>query len=306
MTKTQLLYHAFDVPHRELEKVELPAGRTCAITGEQISRGVAADDLLTNASSAPHEIFPNDTSAQVSWEAAQCYKYFRGGLTGNLLARNRDWKEHLPTGHKPMVSTSSARRKDRPNWQKLLYGTDPHATLKPSDQTIAIFTEEFQRRLWLKAEMSTVGEHWKPYLFNGSTRRSLEVSFPRLREVLALCEHVYSLGFTKQQIRQGLLGAQSKMTLLTTLGPRRVKAFDDTLAEWRGTDELRLAVFCCQRAGYDPLDDFPDQIEALDAPKDDTCLIPRPKKSTTVSTTTSSESLTAPTQKAARQTELFS
>jgi len=293
-TKTHLLYHAFDVPNRDLDDYEVPEGTMCAITGEPLSVGVEANSLLTSASSAPHEIFPNDTSEYVSWEAAQCYKYFRGGLTGNLLARDRDWKKHLPEGHKPMVSTSSARRKDRPNWQKLLYGTDPHASLKPGDTTVAIFTEEFQRRLWLDATMSTVGPHWKPHLFSGSTRRTLEVSFEDLREVLALCEYVYTLGFTKQQLQSSLVGAQSKMGLLTTLGLPRVKVLDNALAEWRDTDELKLAAFCCQRAGFDPLDDYPDQIEALDAPKEYTCLIPTPTTSSTASTmgpaTTSSES----------------
>lgn len=297
MSKTQLLYDAYDVPDRDLDEYECPPGTTCAITGEEITCGVEADSILTNASSAPHEIFPNATSDYVSWEAAQCYKHFRGGLTGNLLAITGPPGAERPSawGYKPMVSASSASSKDRPCWQSVIYGTDDHVTLEKGMPCLAVFTEEHYRRLWIEAELSTTGPHWKPYFYSGTTVRALAVEFSTAQDVLGLCEYVYSLGFTKEQIRTSLTGAISKMDLITELGPTRVQTLDEAVASYRGTDELRLATFVCQRASIDVSDSFTDQIEALEAPKDHTCLIPTPQKttsppaSTTAPATTSSE-----------------
>lgn len=289
ITKTHLLDQAFDCPDRGFEAEPVPEGTTCAITGEPLSEGAKADSLLTRASSAPHEIFPNYTSDYVSVEAARCYKHFRGGLTGNLLATCDP-----VAGHKPMVSTSSADKKDRPNWQRVLYGTDPHAVLEEGLRCLAIFTEEFQRRLWLDARVSVVGPYWHPYIYSGSVVRTLTVDLALLRKTLALCEYVYSLGFTKENLLSSLYGS-TKKALCFTLGLPRVQTLDAALEEHRGSDELLLSAFCCQRASFDLTDPFPEQLGALEAPERFHCLIPK--------TTSRSRSKKAPqTSSSARPT----
>jgi len=297
MTKSQLLHEAFDVPGRDLP-IE-PCDARCAIGGVPLAEGVPVSEVLTRATAAPHEIFPHATSGYLSVKAAECYKYFNGGLTGNLLAVETD---DGARGWKPMISESSARRKDRPCWQKVVYGTDPHATLPRGAACLAVFTEEFQRRLWIDTPVCRTGGQWRPYLFDGSTRRTLTVVFEKLRRVLALCEYTYSLGFTKDHLRESLLGAQSKMALLTELGPTRVGQLNVELQKHRGTDELRLAAFICQRAGFDLSDSFSDQIAALEAPERYTCLIPKLESRKTQQTPSTPGPATTSSESRSRQT----
>jgi hypothetical protein len=283
MTKTDLLDRAYGCPPRDFDVVDLPEGSRSAITGAPIPgdppQGVEADSLLTNASSAPHEIFPYQGSNYVSEAGARCYKHFRGGLTGNLLAVAGD----PPRGYKPMVSTKSAEKKDRPNWQRVIYGTDEHAELSTSDRCLAIFTEEFQRRLWLEADVSIVGSVWRPYLYYGSVVRALRVRYRLLRGVLALCEYVYSLGFTKDNLLNTLFGS-TKKDLCLALGLSRARELDDTLARYRDSDELLLATFVCQRAkGADPEQSHSSNQSALEAPESYQWLIPSPTNSSKVS-----------------------
>ncbi|NBC16686.1 MAG: hypothetical protein GVY18_05130 [Bacteroidetes bacterium] len=287
---THLLHDAFEPPpvtERYGEPKPLPPGSICAISGEPISEGFRSESLLTRASSAPHEIFPVYTSDYVSVEAARCYKHFRGGLTGNLLAVERP--DGSVEGHRPMVSLDSANSQGRSNWQRILYGLDPHATLEEGGRCLAIFTEEFQRRLWLDARLSTVGPYWQPYLYSGSLQRTLTVDLIELQHILALCEYVYSLGFTKDHLLHGLLNSRS-MAAVREHGFPRIRQLDAILDDYRESDELLLAVFVAQRT--DSLD--PRTNAGLMAPETYRCLIPTPKPQTTSDSSKNPKASSAP------------
>lgn len=306
LDRADLLDRAFAVPDlrpRDLRTAR-PArvGERCALTGRALRPGetvVLAEALLTSASSAPHEIFPAAGGAgatHVSLAAARCYKHFRGGLTGNLLAIGRSTAEDGSSetlGLAPMISAASAdaaaeRGAPRPCWQRLLYGTDPHGDLRAGDLTLAVVTEEFQRRLWLDARLSRFDAEdrpangrgangrsatWSLYLYwtgtaAGSHARNVTVRVPRLRAVLTLCEYAYALGFSKDALLTGLLGGSRPAPLRTVaaVGFRRTSALDDALEMHRGTDELLVAACVVQRAPD------PDEIEAPPAYR---YLIPR-------------------------------
>lgn len=312
MNKAHLLHDAFDVPARPEQDAPVPIGSVCALTGAPIRRGVEANSLLTRASSAPHEIFLVASAKYVSLESARCYKYFKGGLTGNLLAVGRNASpvgDSMPAGVRPMVSTDSAEDKERPCWQRVVYGTDPYFNLETGRQTLAIFTPEIKRRLWLDARLSTVGPHWQPHLDWGPHQRTLTVDFARLRQVLALCEYTYSLGFAKDNLLKGLFETP-KMDLLREVGFARTRQLDEALTPYRNTDELLLSCFIVQRAtSFNP-----QTNEGLDAPEDSQCLMPMssPKPfPTTLKPTarTSSANPTPPpktTSGSGSQTQLFS
>lgn len=280
---------------RKLRPVALPPGSYCALTGAPIREGVPSEALLTSASSAPHEIFRVASSDYVSIEAARCYKHFKGGLTGNLLLVVQP--DGTATGYRPMISRESAGD-DRPCWQRVIYGTDPHVALQPGMQVLAIFSDSFKHRDWIRAEISEVGPAWRPYLHAGSDDRPLTVDIRRLRAVLALCEYVYGLGYDKTSLTTTLYHHYG---MLQELGFAAVRRLDAALAPWRGTDELLLAALVVQRPGtLDPI-----TRQGLDAPEDDQWLIPAPISSR--KTTSSASPPPRPTPTSPRsQLPLFS
>jgi hypothetical protein len=145
-----------------------------------------------------------------------------------------------------MVSAESAAASGRVTWQSLIYGTAPGLEAVPS---VAVFSDEARRRLWLDARVSIPGRVWLPYLCwsspVGQVSRTLRIDMEYLQQVLALCEHVYFLGFSKPAIMQGLF--HSGYETLSTAGMARARVLDAALAPHRGTDEMLLAAFIVQR-----------------------------------------------------------
>lgn len=262
MTKVQLLTTTFDPPAVRFAPQILPPGEVCAMTGDPIDEGIPANALLTEASSAAHEIFPVTNARYVSVDVARCYKDFKGGLTGNLLAIERSG---AVLGARPMLSPVSAAEKKRPTWQSVLYGTDPYCTIQDGDRALAIITEEAKRRLWLQAVISTVGRQWRPFVYWQNTVRLLNVNVDDLRRVLALVEHAVYIGYSREAILTNLsLG--TRMEIIRRYGWSHVRNLENAFNPWLRTDELLLAAFVVR-----PL----KKNMGLEAPEKYQCLIPQ-------------------------------
>lgn len=233
MDKIDLLFSAFQPPEIDIEPE--PAA-ICAISGKCIEFGVPVAKLVTGATNQPHEIFRVSNTRYVSVEAARLFKYMRGGgsggLVGNLLATPAG-------GDKPMVSRDSALKAGRRCWMDILN------EIEPGTPTVAVFSTDTKRRLWLLAELSVVGPSWRVYLHEGEYSRNLTVDITRLRRCLALCETVYALGFSKIAMRRSLY--DYAVMRKTGLSFSDVARLESDLAQWRNTDEFLLSIFVVQK-----------------------------------------------------------
>lgn len=235
MNKTKLLFDAFQPPEIDMPPEPLTNG-ICAISGELITAGVPIAKLVTGATNQPHEIFKVSGTQHVSIEAARLFKFMRGGGTGgmigNLLA--------TPTGgDKPMVSRDSAVKAGRKCWMDIINA------IEPSTPTVAVFSTDTKRRLWLQAELSIVGHNWRVYLHEGDISRNLTVDIWQLRKCLLLLERIYSLGFSKIAMRDSLydLAAMKRAEVSYT----EVARMESELTHWRNTDEFLLSLFVVQK-----------------------------------------------------------
>lgn len=204
----------------------------CAMTGVPITEGYRVDYLVTDVTSQPHEIFKLP-SEYCGVAAARLFKSMRGdaAMLGNLFVSDAG-------GVKPMVSRDSAIKGNRPCWHDLIMA------LEPNQWTVAVLTEESKRRFWLDAPLCLTGPWWRPYLHWGSCSRVLTVDLPLLQRVLALCEQVYSYGFSKDAMLTSLF---DNFQQIGKIGFTRTAELERQLSSYRGTDELLLACFVVQK-----------------------------------------------------------
>lgn len=234
--RVSLLYEAFSPRDPGIPVHEVPTGTVCAIGGHPITRGCLIADVVTDTTARPHEIF-RCGGEYVSVEAAWLYKAAArtgGGIAGNLFA--------VPgqPGIRPMLSRDSAIKQGRECWSDLIQ------SLEPGTPSIAIITGETRRRLWLDARVSVTGEAWQPYLCMGTTDRVLTVSLSAVQFLLPVAEEAYGLGWSKQDILDGLLHA-GRVKLVQKVGLSRALELERTFAAWRGRDELLLVAAVVQK-----------------------------------------------------------
>lgn len=236
MNKVRLLFEAFNPPEVEIALEPLSNG-ICAISGEPIQAGIPITKLVTGATNQPHEIFRVSGTQHVGEHAARLFKNMRGGgsggMVGNLLA--------TPVGgDKPMVSRDSATQAGRKCWMDIIN------EIEPGTPTVAVFSTDTKRRLWLLAELSIVGPSWRVYLHEGNISRNLTVDIQRLRQCLALLERIYSLGFSKIAMRDSLFDLSAMRKAGISFAD--VSRLENDLVRWRGTDEFLLSLFVVQKS----------------------------------------------------------
>lgn len=235
--RVSLLFEAFRPRDPGIKEYDVPPGTVCAIGGRPITRGCLIADVVTDTTARPHEIF-RCGGDYVSVEATWLYKAAArtgGGIAGNLFAA-----EGQP-GVRPMLSRDSADKQGRKAWPDLIM------ELEAGIPNVAIITTESKRRLWLDARASVTGDSWQPYLCWGNADRTLTVSLRWVQELLPIAEEAYTLGWSKQDLLDGLLHA-GRVKLVQKVGMGRALELERAFAAWRGSDELLLAAAVVQKS----------------------------------------------------------
>lgn len=203
----------------------------CAITGEHIKDGVRVIDIVTDATSQPHETLKY-RSDYVSVNSATLFKWVIGGAIGNLYADNTG------LGTKPMVSRDSSKKYGRPCWIDLIRDLDI------GTKTACIFTQESKRRLWPFANIGCVGENWSVYLYTDDYQGNIMINYEKLLKLLTFLEDLYDFGFNKNHMKGGLIDL--KYLKKTNLELSKILDLEQRLNQLRETNEFLLAIFIIQ------------------------------------------------------------
>lgn len=230
MDKCEFLDTAFKPP--QLPKKPDTIKTWCAMIGNEIGEGYRVDSLVTDATSQPHEIF-RYPSEYCSPAAARLFKSMRGdaAMISNLHATTDG-------GSKPLISKDSAIEKNRPCWRDII------EALPVGILTVSVFTEESKRRFWLNAPLTITGSSWQPYLHWRNISRVLTIDVSVLQKVLATIEPIYSLGFSKDAILNGLF---DNFQQVSRLGFAETSKLESSISLYRDSDELLLATFVAQK-----------------------------------------------------------
>lgn len=224
------LLDAPEIPSKKAALCEFETPQVCAITGEIITHGYSIKDVTTKATNEFMDTFHGTADGYVSEAVGRLMKVQR---IGNVAIVN-------DVIHRPMISRESALSQGRQCWSDLLL------QLRGGDEVMLLITTEPKKRLWQKARFSVAGINTAIYLYDTKTNHDeiLKVDICELQEQLRTIENIYTLGFSKDQIRESLL-ANTKLT--KDLGFKEVLLHENTLKRFRGKAAFEVACLVAQK-----------------------------------------------------------
>lgn len=217
----------------EPEVFERP--RACVITGQMVSTGYRARDIIPATTSEFLDLLHGDPDGVMSPVAARVYKS-SWNMGSWLVFSNGD-------SHHPLVDRKAALAQERPCWSDLARTIWP---ARAGDPLVAILTTDTKKRIWEKARIGVLGSDTPVLVYNmdRSVFRVLSIDWPEMLECLDLVERVYALGFSKTTIAAGLYVEYARMNEISF---SRGMALERELRAWRSRPEFEFVILIAQK-----------------------------------------------------------
>lgn len=238
-TTADILARALDLPPigRLLDPV--PSGTCCAITGAPIAHGYPVMEITTDATNEFIDTFHGEPHGWLSESAARCFK---GGGPGGALSRAvvafADG-----TCYQPLIARESARAQERHCWSELARGIWPRRRGEP---VVILLTTDTKKRLWPRARVGPLGAATPVLLYDSSLAAAQTpcIDWPRMLDVLCLVEQVYSAGFSKRAICEGIT---REWNVAQRVGMGQTLVWERALRHVRPQIEFMMAILIAQR-----------------------------------------------------------
>lgn len=235
LTVADMLVRGLDLelPENLIKRVEEGIDATCAITGKRIATGIGWRYVIPSSTGEYLDLLHGCGSLYVSISAAAAYKG-SWNLGGRLIFDDG-------TQYRPFISTKSATA-ERPTWSRLVRDVWPG---RQGQRCVCIIADDYKKRVWPRARVSTLGENACVYLLYGSRgiSKNVLVSWPRLIDTLDTVEEIYTAGYNKFNISDGLYG---NFALLNE-SPQRTVDYENSLAQIRHLPEFSIALLIAQK-----------------------------------------------------------
>lgn len=242
LTPPDLLVRGLGLGPLPKAPVEVPAGTCCAVTGKPITAGYAVTDMTTEATAEFLDFFRGGIAGYVAEETARCIKVNAAPRQGNLTARAAMVFAD-GTYYNPLISAESAAKQERPCWSQLVREVWPARAGQP---VLIILTTDMKKRLWPRARVGAMGNS-TPVLYYDNASSGNEVfsiDWPQMLACLDLVEEVYSKGFPKAAMVEGLTRAWKATQ---ALGLAETLRLDRGLRPLRGSQAFQMAVLIAQK-----------------------------------------------------------
>lgn len=218
-----------------------PPGTHCAITGQPISFGYRAQDMTGEATAEFLDCFRGGVHGWVSEAAGRCFKN-ADPRKGNPTSRSFLIFHNGPCWT-PLISREAATEQGRGCWSDLIREVWP---ARQGQICLALITTDTKKRLWPRARVGALGCRTPVMLYDGelAINEVRMIDWPRLIECLDAVEEVYSAGFSKDSIQEGLFG---NAKAVKENGFARTRFLENWLKPWRETPEFLMALLVAQK-----------------------------------------------------------
>lgn len=209
--------------------------RTCVITGQVISEGYYARDIIPSSTSEFLDLLHGDPDGVMSIPAAQVYK--SAWNMGSRLAFADG------TCYHPLIDHKSATAQGRECWSDLVRTIWP---ARKGDQLVALITTDTKKRVWEKVRAGVLGPQTPVLVYNmeRSVFSSLTLDWPEMLRCLDLVEEVYGAGFVKPTIYVSLF---RQYDLACKHGLNQAIHWERQLRTWRHLPEFEFATLIAQK-----------------------------------------------------------
>ncbi len=217
----------------EPEVFERP--RACVITGQMVSTGYRARDIIPSTTSEFLDLLHGDPDGVMSPVAARVYKSSWNMGSWVVFASGDCYH--------PLIDRKAALAQERPCWSDLVRAIWPG---RAGDQLVAILTTDTKKRVWEKARIGALGAATPVLVYNmeRSVFHVLSIDWPQMLECLDLVKRVYTLGFSKTTIAEGLYVEYTRMN---EIGFSRVMELERELRAWRNRPEFEFVILIAQK-----------------------------------------------------------
>lgn len=243
LTPADLLVQGLKLGPLPTPPTALPAGSTCAISGQSITSGYRVPDLVTQATSEFLDCFRCGAAVDgwVSENAGRCFKNAdprRGNPTARSVLAFGDG-----TCYQPLIAQASAVEQGRACWSRLVRDVWPS---QQGQQCLCIVTTDTKKRLWHRARVGALGPRTPVLLYDGKlcVNEVRLIDWPTLLGCLDLVEQVYALGFAKEVMRESLWIASKVAQAVGLVATRRLET---TFVAWRRRPEFHIALLISQK-----------------------------------------------------------
>lgn len=250
----------------------IPPGHACPLTGEFLTKGYAATDIIPDTTGNIPDLLGGDAHGFLSIAAATALKgdYNLGhraffalengaveALYPRLAAENdkarlaREAKdlekaERRAAGTLHWKQEQGDARDDslpRPLWRDLVRDIWPARQGQPC---LLIVATDYKRRVWHKGRVGPLGARTPVLLFDPSRDvfKNAFLNWPHLLNVLTFVETVYAADFSKSAIERGLYAETRAMQ---AAGMAQARRWEGALSVLRSSDEFLFAVLIAQK-----------------------------------------------------------
>lgn len=206
----------------------------CAITGERITHGIQWKHVVPSSTAEYLDLMHGMTFPYLSIAAAIAFKG-SWNMGSRLIFEDG-------TMYHPYIAAKSAEESERPYWSELVRSVWPG---REGQNCLCIVTDNFQKKIWPKAAVGSLGINMSVLLFDSGRFRlqNLTVDWQKLVETLDFVEEVYSAGFNKRAIANSLY--QNYAALIEHSSA--VMEWEIRLADMRETPEFAISILIAQK-----------------------------------------------------------
>lgn len=266
-----MLSQGLALPAPSASLLRLPPGHACPFTGEMLTEGYAAADIIPDTTGNIPDLLGGDTHGFLSPDAAAALKgdynlghrafFARPGGISALYPRLAPENDKARAARQVKDAEKAERRRagtlpwkqaqgdardgglPRPLWRDLVRDVWPTYAGAPC---LLLVATDYKRRVWHKARVGPLGARTPALLFDPARDvfKPAFLDWPRLLDILALVEDVYAAGFSKGAIARGLY---AETRAVAAVGTPQTMRWEKALAPWRPSDEFFFAVLIAQK-----------------------------------------------------------
>jgi len=236
MNTAQLIVRGLQLTLPEsLERyVERGLDTTCCITGSRITEGIAWYRVIPASTGEYLDLMHGMTFEYMSLDAAAAFKG-SWNMGSRLIFEDG-------TAYHPYIASSSADANERTYWSALVREVWPG---RAGQQCLCIVAGDFKKKVWPRARVGPLGSDTPVYVLDPDrfVSQNLTVNWERLIAMLDLMETIYTAGFSKAAIADGLYLHYAAFGI----DPVRAIGWEAELQSVRGRPEFTMAILIAQR-----------------------------------------------------------
>jgi hypothetical protein len=185
------------------EHIEHDLDTVCGITGERIQSGIPWHRVIPSSTAEYLDLMNGMVSPYLGLPAAAAFKG-SWNMGSRLIFEDG-------TMYHPYIAAQSAEKSERPFWSALVREAYRE---RQGQNCLCIVTDDFKKKIWPKARIGKLGTNTQVLLFDSRRlkRQNSIIDWARLIDMLDMVETIYTAGFNKQSIAEGLYNSYAALT----------------------------------------------------------------------------------------------